>query len=262
MDRCATAGAIDGARWRSVLSARHRSSFHPLGSVLSPREGAPLSFAKESSMSRKIESMSDADLLGVLVGRRVASQLLKQVNGSLSQLLHEPLPAEYAQPRVASKLKAAKELVRRAFAESMQLRDVLSSPAAVRDFLRVTLARRDHEVFMALFLDARTVSSLRRNCSAEPEPDQRVSARSHQAHPRTQRSRSDLCAQPSVRRRRAQSGGRDADPFTARCIGLARCPCPRPLHRRRQWGGFVLGARFAVAIRDGAGRESSLPPLE
>ena len=105
-------------------------------------------------MSRNIESMSDADLLGVLVGNRTAAHLLKDVRGSLSQLLHEPLPVEYVQPQVASKLRAATELVRRSFAESMQQRDVLGSPAAVRDFLRITLARRDHEVFMALFLDA------------------------------------------------------------------------------------------------------------
>ena len=105
-------------------------------------------------MSRNIESMSDADLLGVLVGNRTAAHLLKDVSGSLSQLLHEPLPVEYVQPQVASKLRAATELVRRSFAESMQQRDVLGSPAAVRDFLRITLARRDHEVFMALFLDA------------------------------------------------------------------------------------------------------------
>ena len=105
-------------------------------------------------MSRKIESMSDADLLGILVGNRAAAHFLKDACGSLSQLLHEPLPVEYAQPQVASKLKAATELVRRSFVESMQQRDVLGSPAAVRDFLRITLSRRDHEVFMALFLDA------------------------------------------------------------------------------------------------------------
>ncbi len=100
----------------------------------------------------KIESMSNIDLLGVLVGRRCACDLLKDVSGSLSRLLHEPLPTLYAQP--ASKLRAATELVRRSLTEALQHRDVLGSPGAVRDFLRVTLARRDHEIFMVLFLDA------------------------------------------------------------------------------------------------------------
>lgn len=105
-------------------------------------------------MSQGIESMSDADLLGMLVGSRTAAHLLKDASGSLSQLLHESLPVEYAQPQVASKIKAAKELVRRSLDESMCHRDVLDSPAAVRDFLRLTIGRREYEVFMALFLDA------------------------------------------------------------------------------------------------------------
>ena len=105
-------------------------------------------------MRTTIQSLSDADLLGVLVGPRTAAHLLKDASGSLAQLLHEPVPAVYAQSRAASKLQAARELVRRSLAEEMQNRDVLSSPQAVRDYLRVTLARLEHEVFMALFLDA------------------------------------------------------------------------------------------------------------
>ena len=104
-------------------------------------------------MFQKIESLSDTDLLGVLVGPRYAVELLKDASGSLSQLLHESMPVAYAQPRVASRLKAATELVRRSLAEAMAQRDVLASPAAVRTYLRVTLARLDHEVFMVLFLD-------------------------------------------------------------------------------------------------------------
>ena len=105
-------------------------------------------------MSPKIESMSDADVLGLLVGSRHALHLLKDASGSLSQLLHEPLPVAYAQPRVASRLKAAAELVRRSLVEAIARKDVLSSPAVVRTYLRVTLAKLDHEVFMVLFLDA------------------------------------------------------------------------------------------------------------
>ena len=48
----------------------------------------------------------------------------------------------------------AKELVRRSLIEVMRQRDALSSPASVRDYLRMTLAGRDYEVFMVLFLDA------------------------------------------------------------------------------------------------------------
>ena len=91
-------------------------------------------------MYSKIESLSDTDLLSVLVGPRHAVLLLKDASGSLSQLLHEPMPVAYAQPRVASKLKAAAELVRRSLAEAMAQRDVLASPAAVRTFLHLMMA--------------------------------------------------------------------------------------------------------------------------
>lgn len=104
-------------------------------------------------MCQKIESLSDADLLSVLVGPRHAALLLRDVSGSLSRLLHEPEPVAYAQPRVMSKLRAASELVRRSLIEAMAHRNALSSPGAAKDYLRLLLANRGHEVFVVLFLD-------------------------------------------------------------------------------------------------------------
>jgi DNA repair protein RadC len=106
-------------------------------------------------MRSNIESLSDTDLLGVLVGVRTATHLLRDASGSLSQLLHTSATVTYVQPQASSKLQAAKELVRRSLAEAMRQRDFLSSPQAVRDYLRVTLAGHQREVFMALFLDTR-----------------------------------------------------------------------------------------------------------
>ncbi len=57
-------------------------------------------------------------------------------------------PAKYAQ------LQAVLELARRALGEEMARRDVLDSPSAVRDWLRLKLAQLPHEVFMILLLDA------------------------------------------------------------------------------------------------------------
>lgn len=51
-------------------------------------------------------------------------------------------------------LQAIFEMVRRALGEEMRVRDVLASPAQVRDYLRLQLSSLPHEVFMALFLDA------------------------------------------------------------------------------------------------------------
>jgi DNA repair protein RadC len=105
-------------------------------------------------MSPKIESMSDLALLSTLVGSRTAANLLKSANGSLSRLLGAESSQQVPSSSVEAKLMAARELVRRAFAETIRKRDALTTPAAVRDYLRIMLAQRDHEVFMVLFLDA------------------------------------------------------------------------------------------------------------
>ncbi len=105
-------------------------------------------------MSQTVEAMSDADLLGIMVGTKAASRMLQDAGGSLSTLLNESLPSYDLQPKVRTKLQVAKELVRRSLLETMRHRDVLSSPASVRDYLRMTLTGRDYEVFVVLFLDA------------------------------------------------------------------------------------------------------------
>jgi DNA repair protein RadC len=105
-------------------------------------------------MSQKIESMSDIDVLSLLVGYSKAVLMLQGAGGSLSQLLHEPLPQAYAVPNLAPRIKAVTELVRRSMAEVMAQRDVLTTPAAVRTYLRLQMARLQHEVFVVLFLDS------------------------------------------------------------------------------------------------------------
>ncbi|MDP2248767.1 MAG: DNA repair protein RadC, partial [Nitrosomonadales bacterium] len=51
-------------------------------------------------------------------------------------------------------LQAIFEMSRRALAEQMQLRDVLTSPQQVRDYLCLKLGALTREVFVVLFLDA------------------------------------------------------------------------------------------------------------
>ncbi len=46
------------------------------------------------------------------------------------------------------------QLARRALREDVKRDTLLSSPGKVRDYLRLTLARLEHEVFVALYLDA------------------------------------------------------------------------------------------------------------
>jgi DNA repair protein RadC len=57
-------------------------------------------------------------------------------------------------PAKSAQLQAVLELARRSLREEVQRDTVLSSPGKVCGYLRMTLGGREHEVFMALFLDA------------------------------------------------------------------------------------------------------------
>lgn len=59
-----------------------------------------------------------------------------------------------ARGRLQDQCAAARELVTRWLLESMQSGNLLSDPGAVRDYLSLNFARREHESFMVLCLDA------------------------------------------------------------------------------------------------------------
>jgi DNA repair protein RadC len=52
------------------------------------------------------------------------------------------------------RIAAARELVKRALHEELQCHDTLSSPLAVRDYLRLHFAGKEYEVFVVLYLDS------------------------------------------------------------------------------------------------------------
>src|SRR5712692_7418617 len=110
-------------------------------------------------------SLADAELLAILLrtgikGKSavdVARQLLGRF-GSVSALLEAGADNLTETPGLGSaklaQLQAALELARRALREEISSRDALSSPRAVRDYLRLALAGREQEVFVVLLLDA------------------------------------------------------------------------------------------------------------
>ncbi|HTQ75495.1 MAG TPA: DNA repair protein RadC [Burkholderiales bacterium] len=110
-------------------------------------------------------SLADAELLAILLRTGVkgksavdlARDLLGR-HGSISALLEAGSTASREIPGLGAakvaQLKAALELARRALREEISARDALSSPRAVRDYLRLALAGREQEVFMVLLLDA------------------------------------------------------------------------------------------------------------
>ena len=93
-----------------------------------------------------VTALTDAALLQNIIGVRATQRLFR---GSLTDLLHSQ-ETDLAH----RKLLAAQELVRRVLREELQHRDVLSSPLAVRDYLRIILSGKEHEVFVAIYLDA------------------------------------------------------------------------------------------------------------
>ena len=92
-------------------------------------------------------SLSDKDLLAMLIGTRRAERLYR---GSLKSLLLE----KGMSSTVKCKLNAAQELVRRILQEELKYRDAMSGPDKVHDYLRLTLGSEEQEVFMVLYLDA------------------------------------------------------------------------------------------------------------
>jgi DNA repair protein RadC len=121
---------------------------------------------RERLLALGAQALSDAELLAIFlrVGIRgksavdLARDLLAQFDGSLSRLADAP-PRDLAKlpglgPAKATQLAATLELARRALAENMKTRDLLGSPGAVRDWLRLKLGGLPHEVFGALWLDA------------------------------------------------------------------------------------------------------------
>jgi len=120
---------------------------------------------RERLLAQGAASLADAELLAILLrnGIRgktavdVARELLGRF-GSVSGLLQAESAKLVRTPGLGTaklaQLQAALELARRALKEELSTRDALSSPRAVRDYLRLSLAGRDHEVFVALLLDA------------------------------------------------------------------------------------------------------------
>lgn len=121
---------------------------------------------RERLAQRGAAALSDAELLAIFlrVGIRgksavdLARELLASFQGSLANLAAASTK-ELARlpgigPAKAAQLAAALELARRALVDPLRANDALASPQAVRDWLRLSLGGLQHEVFIALWLDA------------------------------------------------------------------------------------------------------------
>ena len=120
---------------------------------------------RERLLKHGASALSEAELLAIFLRTGIAGTSAVELGrellarfGSLRSLFAASLsevaemrglgPAKYVQ------LQAVIEMTRRALAEDIRERDAMSSPQAVREFLRLSLGARTHEVFLAMFLDS------------------------------------------------------------------------------------------------------------
>lgn len=119
---------------------------------------------REKLLRRGAEALTDAELLAIFlrvgVAGKTAVELARDLLnhfGGLNRLFAAG-QAEFSAfpgmgPAKFAQLQAVLAMARRALGEEMRRRDALTSPTAVRDFLRLKLAGLPHEVFVGVFLD-------------------------------------------------------------------------------------------------------------
>ena len=103
-------------------------------------------------------ALTDAELISVLLrtgtGGQSALESARHMIQEGGSLLAAVTNASALPCEQAARLAVSLELARRVLGEQMRLGDALSSPAAVRDYLRLKLQTLPHESFFSLFLDA------------------------------------------------------------------------------------------------------------
>jgi DNA repair protein RadC len=117
--------------------------------------------------NRALQRLSDAELLAIFlrvgVRGKSAVDLARDLLASFDGDLATPGCREHRKslpdfpgigPAKAAQLAATLELARRALAGSIKAKDAMASPREVRDWLRLSLGNLQHEVFVALWLDA------------------------------------------------------------------------------------------------------------
>jgi DNA repair protein RadC len=121
---------------------------------------------REKLLARGAASLSDTELLALLLrtgtrGRGVlqmAHEVLEEFGG-FAGLLHTAADELKRIKGLGGSAKRAEllavmELARRAISQQLKEREVFSSPDAVKHYFSLQLARKPHEVFAVLFLDA------------------------------------------------------------------------------------------------------------
>ena len=117
---------------------------------------------RERLLAQGAAALSDAELLAVVLrtGIRGKSavelgrELLERFKGVAGIFAADLTGVKGLGPAKRAQFAAAMELARRSLKDDMRSASALISPGAVRDYLRLAIAEREHEVFVCLWLDA------------------------------------------------------------------------------------------------------------
>ena len=120
---------------------------------------------REKLLARGPASLADAELIALLLRTglkgtsvlQLSQQLLTEFGGLSGLLQAEPDDLKRIKglgPAKRAEMSAVLELARRSLAQELMQRPVFDSPTRVKDYLRLQIGSRGHEVFVVLFLDA------------------------------------------------------------------------------------------------------------
>ncbi len=117
---------------------------------------------RERLLALGAAALSDAELLAVLLRTGVrgksavalARELLAGAGGLGGLLRSRDSRVKGVGSAKRAQLEAVLEIARRCLGEELRAGIALASPAAVRDYLRLAIAAKEHEVFVCLWLDS------------------------------------------------------------------------------------------------------------
>ncbi len=119
---------------------------------------------REKLLTRGPQALSDVELLAILLRTGMAGKNVFELSqellasGGIAGLL-QATPGSLKQikglgPAKQAELLAVFEIARRAMLQRLQEREAFHTPDAVKQYLQLQLAHKNHEVFAVLFLDS------------------------------------------------------------------------------------------------------------
>lgn len=118
---------------------------------------------REKLLARGPQALSDVELLAILLRTGMAGKNVFQLSEELlgpdgiAGLLNATVPSlqgvKGLGPAKQAELLAVFEMARRALSQRLKERQAFHTPGAVKQYLQLQLAHKNHEVFAVLFLD-------------------------------------------------------------------------------------------------------------